>query len=124
MTIKVTSDFSDVFKALHKIDRAPSSTGVAALNSALDALFLETQARVHVITGSLRASGKTDDRTRGHVWVGEITYGGAAPGFPHNPVRYASYEQARAGSHDFMHDVNLDIGNSAMLFAVEEALGD
>jgi hypothetical protein len=122
MSLKVTSDWSDVDHELVRVEKAPSIESTTALDAALKALFEETQAAVHVITGSLKNSGKTSTKTHRYMWVGEITYGGASPGFPHNPVRYAWYEQRRGGGHDFMALVNTDIGNDAMLTAVEIAL--
>lgn len=76
------------------------------LEALLRAAFLETQARTHIITGSLKASGKTASDFDGDVWTGTITYGGAlwrtpAPGPPNDPVDYAIYEMVRGGDHDF-----------------------
>lgn len=69
--------------------------------------FAITQARTHVLTGSLKASGKTSTDFDGDEWTGEISYGGAlwktpAPGPPNNPVDYAIFEMARGGEHDFL----------------------
>lgn len=76
------------------------------LEALLNAAFADTQARTHVLTGSLKASGKTDSDFDGDEWSGSITYGGElwrtpAPGPPNDPVVYAIYEMARGGEHDF-----------------------
>lgn len=76
------------------------------LEALLRAAFLDTQARTHVITGSLKASGASSSDFDGEVWQGSITYGGVlfkvpVPGPPHDPVDYAIYEMARGGEHDF-----------------------
>lgn len=61
-----------------------------------------TQAAVHVITGSLKASGRSPKSSfAAGRWEGVISYGGPAPGMVNNPVRYAAYEMARGGAHDF-----------------------
>lgn len=70
--------------------------------------FGDTQARTHVISGSLKASGKVSSDYDGHVWSGEISYGGPLTGSPtpgppppNGEVVYAIYEMARGGAHDF-----------------------
>lgn len=78
----------------------PSFKLVHELELVLAAAFADTQARAHVITGSLKASGKTSSDFDGEDWKGEISYGGASAG-PNNPVDYAIYEMARGGDHDF-----------------------
>lgn len=76
------------------------------LEGLLNAAFADTQARVHILSGSLKASGKTASDFDGDTWTGSITYGGVlwktpVPGPPNDPVRYAIYEMARGGAHDF-----------------------
>jgi hypothetical protein len=81
----------------------PDHTTILELEAALATLFARTQARVHVDTGSLLASGAMNSyRTPGGGWTGRITYGGPSAGSTHNPVRYAWFEQRRGGIHDFM----------------------
>lgn len=63
--------------------------------------FRGTQAAVHVITRSLKSSGKMSSSHSKSSWEGEITYGGASEGI-HNPVDYAEYERERDGVHDFL----------------------
>lgn len=84
----------------------PPYVVVGELESMLASAFTLTQVATHVITGSLKASGKTESDFDGEVWTGQITYGGAlwktpAPGPPNDPVNYAIYEMARGGEHDF-----------------------
>lgn len=82
----------------------PETTG--PLEAALAGAFVATQAKTHIISGSLKASGKTESDLVGHKWTGEITYGGpligppAGPGPAHDPVEYAIYEAARGPEHD------------------------
>lgn len=100
----VHADFSHSIK--HEIEYAKNKLGkpgfklVGALEAVLKAAFLDTQARTHVITGSLKASGTTSSDFDGDDWHGQIKYGGASTG-PNNPVDYAIYEMARGGDHDF-----------------------
>lgn len=76
------------------------------LEALVQTAFAETQAATHIITGSLKASGKTETDMHDDEWVGTIEYGGAlwktpAPGPANDPVDYAIYEMARGGDHDF-----------------------
>ena len=78
----------------------------ARLESVLAEFFADTQARTHVISGSLKASGQPQSDYDGDLWTGEVTYGGVmwrtpTPGPPNDPVDYAIYEMARGGDHDF-----------------------
>ena len=78
----------------------------ARLEKVLAEFFEDTQARTHIITGSLKSSGVTDSDYDGDLWHGSVTYGGSlwktpAPGPPNDPVDYAIYEMARGGEHDF-----------------------
>lgn len=73
------------------------------LLNALDATFDMTQELVHIITGSLRGSGRKEiEQTGAATFRVAVIYGGPAPGFPNDPVDYAIFEMARGGSHDFM----------------------
>ena len=96
-----------VIEDLKRLSGPPGFKVVHALEGVLQAAFLETQAATHVITGSLKSSGRTSsDFTDEKVWEGEISYGGSlyravAPGPPNDPVDYAIYEMARGGAHDF-----------------------
>lgn len=74
---------------------------VGRLEATLHRAFEDTQERVHVVTGSLRGSGKTSSEFDGAGWAGVIEYGGSSSGFVNDPVEYAQYEMARGGDHDF-----------------------
>lgn len=93
-----------------RLDEAagPHYKTTVELEALLKAAFVQTQAETHVITGSLKASGKTESDFDGDVWTGNITYGGAlwrtpTPGPANDPVDYAIYEMARGGAHDFFN---------------------
>jgi hypothetical protein len=94
------ADFSEWHRELDRL-RSPSVQTIAQLEIMLNNLFGLTQTDVHVITGSLRGSGKTETSYQGGVWEGKIGYGGGSPGYPKDPVEYANYEQARGPDHDF-----------------------
>jgi hypothetical protein len=95
-------------------------TAIARLEEILHQGFEETQRIVHVITGSLRGSGKTQTEFTASIWTGEIIYGGDAPGFPFDPVEYAEHERGRGGDHDFYR--NLDEMQSGMMLVVTHHL--
>lgn len=95
-------DISDVEKELDRIIDGPDATAVVELEAALATQFQITQQTVHVITGSLKNSGKINSHLTKDKWEGKISYGGLSAGFPHNPVDYAHYEQERNGTHNYM----------------------
>ncbi len=105
-------DVSDAMRELHRLDDGPDLGTQRTLDAILTGLFQESQAAVHVITGSLRASGRHESRTEDGTWRGEISYGGALgtslaiPGPPNDPVRYAEIEQHRGDTHDFMRGLH------------------
>jgi hypothetical protein len=70
----------------------------------LQNMFDDMQSITHVVTGSLRGSGKLESDIVGDLWVGRIGEGGSSPGFPHDPVEYAETEIARGGEHDFLRN--------------------
>ncbi len=102
MSVKITVDISDVMRELRRVEDGPDTATDLRLDGALTAVFQETQAIVHVITGSLRASGTHESGRGRHTWDGQISYGGASPRSVFDPVRYADYERQRGGHHDFM----------------------
>lgn len=98
----VSVDVSNMRATIHAICAgAPNAATRAAFAGAMASAFQDTQDRVHVITDSLRQSGKltVDEVVRG-VLEGTIEYGGDSTG-PIDPVVYAIYEMARGGDHDF-----------------------
>lgn len=99
--IHIESDFSDVDRELSRLDNVPVSVHLE-LEVILATAFARSQQEVHVITGSLHASGTIESDLKDDIWKGEIEYGGPSLGHKHDPVEYAEYEQRRGGSHDFM----------------------
>lgn len=55
-----------------------------------DVMFDRSQARVHILTGDLKASGRSETRREGDRIVGEIEY----------DADHAIYEFRRGGKHD------------------------
>ena len=111
--IHIESDWTFIDKEIDRIMGMPGPKAKAFLDAVLDIGFAETQAAVHVETGSLKSSGqkKSDVDKFDKEWEGEIKYGGRSFG-PNNPVDYAIYEKRRGtggaggasdlkGDHDF-----------------------
>lgn len=92
-------------RELDRIKRIPMEA-IFDLEGMAASGFAATQAATHIITGSLKASGKLSTNYDGKSWDMQVTYGGAAPGAVFDPVRYAIYERARGGAHDFMAPLN------------------
>lgn len=90
-----------MIRDIEQIGDRPRYRVIYGLESTLRAAFQDTQQRVHIITGSLRLSGRSESDFDGVNWMGEIVYGGPSAG-PNDPVTYAIYEMARGGDHDFM----------------------
>ncbi len=112
----LTSDgtLREIIGMLRHTAGPPSYHVTGKLEAALQAAFEDTQARTHIITGSLKASGKTSTDFDGELWEGEITYGGdlwsppvqpPGKGNPNDPVDYAIYEMARGAEHDFFSGI-------------------
>jgi hypothetical protein len=110
--------YVDVSEWLDALDahEGPGEETLVELSRTLAAGFAETQARVHVVTGSLKASGRVRNSRDHDSWEGEITYGGPAPGMPHPYVRYARQEFGRGAEHDAM--LNLDLLREDFLHAM------
>lgn len=106
MSVHISAHMDDWFESLDAIF-GPGMETVAALDAVLEVAFAETQSLTHVITGSLKGSGRTSSDTTEDEWKGEISYGGPSPGFPNDPVNYAKYEFGRGGSHDALRNVDL-----------------
>lgn len=106
MSVKITAHMDDWFEACDALT-GPGVETVAALDAVIDAAFAETQTLVHVITGSLKGSGRTFSDVSEGEWSGGISYGGPSPGFPNNPVNYAKYEFGRGGEHNALRNVDL-----------------
>lgn len=91
-----------VEKELARLEDGPGIRDLLRFEAILVTQFSATQARVHIDTTSLKNSGrqKSTMHRATNVWEGTITYGG--PSRPIPVVKYAPYEQARGGSHDFL----------------------
>lgn len=103
MSIYIHSDWSSIDAELDRLEGMPDLPTQALLDAVLTSAFFATQAEVHIITGSLKGSGNAYSESDDAEWTGTVSYGGPSPGFPFDPVRYAAYEKARGGDHDFMH---------------------
>lgn len=87
---------------VNRLAAGPTSADLLAFEIVLEDQFRATQAAVHVITRSLKGSGRSSFKMDNNSWEGEIRYGGPSPGFIHNPVDYAEFERERDGAHDFL----------------------
>lgn len=95
------ADLGEWTALLDKMSRVPLDA-IAKLEEVANEMFERTQAEVHVVTGSLRGSGKVKTDVHGTSWEMEIDYGGDSAGKAHDPVTYAETERARGGEHDFL----------------------
>jgi len=105
-TLRIELHLDDFYDALDVLS-GPGPETVAALDASLDAAYAESQVRVHIITGSLKRSGRTDTSTDDDSWEGSLTYGGPSPGSVNDPVRYAELERQRGGTHDYLANIPL-----------------
>ena len=97
--MQIKSNFKAVHKEIFRLDGAPDRAALT-LDTIFHTGFAATQAKVHVITGSLKSSGRAETEFTGEKWQGEISYGGISEGV-NNPVNYAIYEKRRDEGHDF-----------------------
>jgi hypothetical protein len=100
--IKVDRYDAGIDTEINRLADGPTSADLLEFEIVLEDQFRATQAAVHVITRSLKGSGRSSFKMDENSWEGEITYGGPSPGFLHNPVDYAEYERERDGNHDFL----------------------
>lgn len=117
--IILKSNWREIEAELDRLEKAPDRAALY-LDVVLYKGFAETQAMVHIVTGSLKSSGKASTEFHRDTWRGKISYGGVSLGV-NNPVTYAIYEKARDGDHDFMTPLkNLDsLYTKAILKALE-----
>lgn len=98
-----------LIKAIDKVSENPSWKTTAKLETVLATMFTFTQGRVHIITGRLKASGRTKSGLVGSRWSGEIRYGGPKG----TPAYYGIYEMHREGvkpglgPHDYFNGLEL-----------------
>jgi len=113
--VRFTVEIGDSEHELDRLDHMDLRFQLA-MDAVLTQQFEATQAAVHVISGSLKASGTHNSRIRRGVWEGEIIYGGrlkraptpaghaqGSDARPRNPVKYAQIEQARSGGRQAAH---------------------
>jgi hypothetical protein len=102
--IRITSDYSDIFKELDRVESMPDIPMVARLDAVLTVGFETSRAAVHVDTGKLKASGKKKSSTNKavHEWKGQFSF----PAKTSQGVSYGIYERERGGDHDFLIGVH------------------
>lgn len=95
---------NEFLASLKAMESSPHIGTLTKLEEALHGAYADAQVRVHIITGSLKASGKTHTEYNKEraLWTGEIQFGGDSKGAVNDPVLYAFYEWRRQGPHDFM----------------------
>lgn len=81
----------------------PDHIATMPLEMVLAEGFVATQAAVHVISGRLKASGRTSSHFDGFTWEGSVEYGGPEG----SPAYYGIFELARGGTHDFFKPMDL-----------------
>lgn len=95
--------------ALDEVSDRPSWRTTSKLEAVIAGAFAKTQTNVHIVTGRLKASGRTSTDLRGKVWSGEVRYGGPSG----TPAYYGIYELYRHGvkpghgPHDFFHGLEV-----------------
>jgi len=99
--IKIERTYAGIEAEVNRLADGPSSADLLAFEIVLEDQFRATQAAVHVITRSLKGSGRSEFKMDNNSWEGEISYGGPTTGI-NNPVDYAEYEREREGAHDFL----------------------
>ncbi len=99
--IRIERASNDIEKEIDRLADGPTLSDLLKFESVLANQFRATQAAVHVITQSLKLSGKMSSSSNNNKWMGDIVYGGPSEGI-NNPVDYAEYERERDGSHDFL----------------------
>lgn len=119
----INADYSDIERELDHQSRMPDAKTVMKMDATLASIFSRVDAKIHIITGALKASGKmkTSSSKLDQSWTGEASWGGASPlHFKRPPIHprgtkhpaeyaasffevvYAPYERRRGGAHDFM----------------------
>lgn len=116
--IRLRSNWREFERELDRLEQVPTKASLA-MDTIFHKGFAETQAIVHVVTGSLKSSGRAETEFDGDTWRGTISYGGVSFGI-RNPVTYAIYEKARDEDHDFF--VPLKALDSLYVKAILKAL--
>jgi len=102
--IEIHSDWSNIKKELNRLKNIPNHSDKRKLDRVLRIGLTMAQTQVHVITGSLKESGKSSSKLVGSTYRGTFEFGGFSTGV-NNPVSYAVYEQDRGFNHNFMFGV-------------------
>ena len=100
--IKIDRLTDGIEKEIDRLAEGPTIQDIEKFEDVLLNQFAATQMAVHVITRSLKNSGKTRSNIGVNRWEGIISYGGSSPGSIHNPVDYAEFERERDSTHDFL----------------------
>lgn len=118
--IIIASNWSGPESELDRLKHLPGEKGKARMDTALKLAHTEIQSTVHVLSGALKASVKSDSVMADDVWEGEVSIG--------EGLGYAKFEQERKGikaevgtPHDFIA-VNEHIIDAQYLDAVMEVL--
>ena len=98
MSIEWHEDSHEMDDELARKSGGLSPETITALDAALQMGFAQTQAIVHVDTGRLRASGRTESSVHNDVWTGEVIYGNEI-------ADYAAFEYSRGGLHNFLRSL-------------------
>ncbi len=110
--VSISVDTSQVDRDLIRVGDGPDKRHHLQFSQVLDRQFLEISALIHVVTGSLKDSGRVGGRARREGgWEGQIVWPGVGaadldpvPGPPRDPSRYAEYEYNKAGNHDWLRN--------------------
>lgn len=105
MSITVKGDYDEYKRELHRLRGLVDSKSKKELDLALAIIYTDIKSRIHVETKSLKNSARKNSRSKGPVYEGTVTIGGATkvPSV-HDPVVYAHYERNRGGTHDFLRE--------------------
>jgi hypothetical protein len=98
--IRIEKLSNEIEREINRLAKGPQFDDMIKFERVLISQFAATQAKVHVITGSLKSSGRVASSHSENRWEGTISYGGKSAGI-HNPVDYAEFERERDASHDF-----------------------
>ncbi len=111
MAIRTRCDTGEADRDLFRISRGPNWRTHLRFDQVLVEQFQATQMAVHVVTGSLKATGVPEARGgRDGGWTGDITYGGSilhfapTPGPARNAGHYAIFEFEKPYDEGFDHN--------------------
>ncbi len=105
MTGKIIVGFDAMMRELRRLEDGPVFTDYQKFSSTTLEQYERAMNDVHIITHSLKSSGKWKAEHNHDKFEGEVSFGGASPGSVYDPVRYAKEEQGKGEEHDFMRDL-------------------